>query len=231
VITRRVLNAALSLSGLATLAEFSPLRLIDPAGAQATSTAAKPDTPKPDAAKADPAKPVSLPDMVLGEANAPVTIIEYAAPTCPHCGRFSQQVFPKIKSQYIDTGKVRYVFREFPLNQVDAAAFLLARRVANGDSAKYFAIIDTEFKQQNALAEKPGDTLQRIGKQAGLSPQLIKEFLSDQALMDKIVADEKYASESLKVEGTPTFFINGEMVVGELSFDEMDAKIKPLLKS
>jgi protein-disulfide isomerase len=168
--------------------------------------------------------------MVMGQADAPITIIEYAAPTCPHCGRVSQQVFPKIKSQYIDTGKVRWVFREFPLNQVDAEAFLLARHIANGDSAKYFTIIDIEFKQQEALAEKPIETLQRIGKLAGASPQQIKEFLSDQALLDKISADEQYAHDMLKVEGTPTFFINGEMVVGELSFDEMDAKIKPLLK-
>ncbi len=253
LLTRRAFTVLLSSTGLAALVGLSPLRLASDAMAQGApdaakretskpdttkpETAAKPDDAKPDATakpedlKAEVAKPVSLPDMVLGSADAPITIVEYAAVTCPHCARVSQQVFPKIKSQYIDTGKVRYVFREFPLNKIDVAGFQLARRIANGDSSKYFAVIDMEFKQQDALYEKPTETLHRIGKQAGLSPKQIDDAVKDQAMMDKMVADEKYASDTLKVEGTPTFFINGEMVVGELSFDEMDAKIKPLLKS
>jgi protein-disulfide isomerase len=252
MLTRRAFTVLLSSTALAALAGFSPLRLVTDAMAQAAPEAskpdaAKPDTTKPDAAtpdaaakpddakpedlKTEVAKPVSLPDMVLGSADAPITIVEYAAVTCPHCARVSQQVFPKVKSQYIDTGKVRYVFREYPLNKIDIAGFMLARRIANGDSNKYFAIIDIEFKQQAALYEKTTETLHRIGKQAGMSPKQINDTLADQAMMDKIEADEKYASDTLKVEGTPTFFINGEKVVGELSFDEMDAKIKPLLKS
>jgi protein-disulfide isomerase len=242
LLTRRAFTVLLSSTGLAALAGFSPLRLIAGAMAQGAPEAGKPDAAKPAAAtkpddvkpedlKAEVAKPVSLPDMALGAADAPITIVEYAAVTCPHCGRVSQQVFPKIKSQYIDTGKVRYVFREYPLNKIDVAGFMLARRIANGDAGKYFAVIDMEFKQQDALYEKTTETLQRIGKQAGLSPKQIRDCLKDQAMMDKIVADEKYAADTLKVEGTPTFFINGEKVVGEMSFDEMDARIKPLLKS
>jgi protein-disulfide isomerase len=215
LITRRAFTAALSLTGLAVSAGFSPLRLMAGAMAQGAS---------------DVAKPVSLPDMALGAGDAPLTITEYAAATCPHCGKFGREVFPKVKSEYIDTGKVRYVFREFPLNVKDVACSMLARRIANNDSGKYFAVVDLQFKQQDALFEKTTETLQRIGKQAGLSQQAVEDCLKDQALMDKLVADRKYANEVLKVEGTPTFFFNGEMVAGELTFEEIDTKIKSLLK-
>jgi protein-disulfide isomerase len=216
MITRRAFTAALSLTGLAALAGFSPLRLI--AGAMAQSAS-------------DIAKPVSLPDMALGPANASVTIIEYAAATCPHCSRFNATVFPKIKSEYIDTGKVRYVFREFPLNIKDAACSMLARRIAKDDPGKYFAIVDMQFRQQDALVEKTAETLALIGKQAGLSRQAVEDCLKDQALLDKIAADRNYASEVLKVGGTPTFFVNGEMMVGEIPFEEFSEKIKSRLKS
>jgi protein-disulfide isomerase len=89
---------------------------------------------------------------------------------------------------------------------------------------------DLQFRQQDALFEKTTKTLQRIGKQAGLSQQAVEDCLKDQALMDRLVADRKYANEVLKVEGTPTFFFNGEMVAGELTYEEMDGKIKSLLK-
>ena len=216
LMTRRAFTTALSLTGFYALAGFSPLRLLSGAMAQGAT---------------DVAKPVSLPDMAIGTANAPVTIVEYAAATCPHCGRFGREVFPKIKAEYIDTGKVRYVFREFPLNVKDVACSMIARRIASDDSGKYFAVVDMQFRQQDALFEKTKETLQQIGKQAGLSQQAVEDCLKDQTLMNKIVADRNYAQETLKVEGTPTFFINGEMIAGEMSFDEIDAKIKPLLKT
>jgi protein-disulfide isomerase len=217
IITRRAFTTALSLTGLAALAGFSPLRLI--AGAMAQSAS-------------DVAKPVSLPDMALGPADAAVTITEYASMTCPHCAAFDTAVFPKIKSEYIDTGKVRYVFREFPLDVKAAAGSMLARCIAKDDSGKYFAVVDLLFKQQNDWAMKnTAETLGRIGKQAGLSQQAVEACLKDQALLDKIAADQKYASEVLKVDSTPTFFVNGEKIKGETSFEEFDKKIKSLLKS
>ena len=215
IITRRAFTAALSLTGLSLLAGFSPLRLIADAMAQDASQVAKPG---------------SLPDMALGPANAAVTITEYASMTCPHCAAFTENVFPKIKSEYIDTGKVRYVFREFPLNIKDVACSMLARRIASDDSGKYFAVVDMQFRQQDALIEKTTETLQRIGKQAGLGQQAVEDCLKDQALMDRLMADQKYASEVLKIKGTPTFFFNGERVAGELSFEETDARIRSLLK-
>ena len=171
-------------------------------------------------------------DMVHGKPDAKVTIIEYASMTCPHCAAFDTAVFPKIKSEYIDTGKVRYVFREFPLDVKAAAGSMLARCIAKDDSGKYFAVVDLLFKQQNDWAMKnTAETLGRIGKQAGLSQQAVEACLKDQALLDKIAADQKYASEVLKVDSTPTFFINGEKIKGEASFEAFDKVIKPLLKS
>jgi protein-disulfide isomerase len=217
IITRRAFTAALSLTGLSLLAGFSPLRLIADAMAQGA---------------ADVAKPVSLPDMALGPANAPVTITEFASMTCPHCAAFNADVFPKIKSTYIDTGKIRYVFREFPLDIKAAAGSMLSRCIAKDDAAKYFAVTDLLFKQQSDWVTKnTTETLSRIGKQAGLSQQAVDDCLKDQSLLDKIVADQKFANEVLKVNSTPTFFINGEMIKGETSFEEFDKRIKSLLKS
>ena len=217
ILTRRAFTAALSLTGLSLLAGLSPLRLISEAMAQGVT---------------DVAKPVSLPDMALGPANAPVTITEYASMTCPHCAAFTEKVFPKIKSEYIDSGKIRFVFREFPLDIKAAAGSMLARCIAKDDAGKYFAVVDLLFKQQNEwVIKNTTETLTRIGLQAGLSKQAVEECLEDQALLDKIAADQKFASDVLKVNSTPTFFINGEMVKGEQSFEEFDKRIKSLLKS
>ncbi|WP_407176454.1 DsbA family protein [Bradyrhizobium sp. STM 3562] len=217
IITRRAFTAALSLTGLAALVGFSPLRLIPDALAQSA---------------ADVAKPQSLPDMALGPADAKVTIVEYASMTCPHCAAFNEQVFPKIKSEYIDTGKIRYIFREFPLDIKAAAGSMLSRCIANGDANKYFAVTDLLFRSQSDWVMKnTTESLTRIGKQAGLSQQQVEDCLKDQSLLDKIAADQKYASEVLKVDSTPTFFINGEKIKGEASIEEFEKRINPLLKS
>jgi protein-disulfide isomerase len=217
ILTRRAFTAALSLTGLGLLAGFSPLRLITEAMAQSA---------------ADVAKPVSLPDMALGPADAAVTITEFASMTCPHCAAFTEKVFPKIKSEYIDTNKIRFVFREFPLDIKAAAGSMLARCIAKDDAGKYFAVVDLLFRQQEGWVMKnTTEALARIGKQAGLSQQQVEACLQDQALLNKLEADRKYANDVLKVNSTPTFFINGEMVKGEQSFEEFDKRIKSLLKS
>ena len=217
IITRRAFTAALSFTGLAALAGFSPLRLITEAVAQNAT---------------DVAKPVSLPDMALGRADAAVTITEYASMTCPHCAAFNADVFPKIKSEYIDTGKIRYVFREFPLDIKAAAGSVLSRCIAKDDANKYFAVTDLLFKTQaDWVMKNTTESLIRIGKQAGLTQDQIETCLRDQSLLDKLAADQKYAAEVLKVDSTPTFFINGEKIKGETSNEEIEKKLNPLLKS
>jgi protein-disulfide isomerase len=218
MITRRAFTTAMSLTGLAALSGFlSPFQLIGQAMAQSAS---------------DVAKPVSLPDMALGPKDAKVTITEFASMTCPHCAAFNAEVFPKLKAEYIDTGKIRYIFREFPLDVKAAAGSMLARCIAKGDAKKYFAVTDLLFRSQSDWVMKDTtETLTRIGKQAGLSAQEVESCLKDQSLLDKIAADQKYASDVLKVDSTPTFFINGERIKGETSLEEFEKKINPLLKA
>ena len=214
-ITRRVFITALSQTGLAALAGFSPLRAIADAMAQSAY---------------DIAKPVSLPEMALGPANASVTITEYASMTCSHCAAFNANVFPKIKSEYIDTGKVRYVFREFPLDSKAAVASMLARCIAKDDAGKYFAVIDMMFKKLDEWS-LPADPL--LGflrlRYPGMSEESVETCLRDQALFDKLSADENFAHKVLQVNATPTFFINAERIKGAISFEEFDKRIKQLL--
>ena len=179
--------------------------------------------------------PEALPDMVIGDAKAPVTIIEYASMTCPHCAHFQETTFPDIKKKYIDTGKVRYIFREFPLDTLAAAAFMLARCSAtNGaatDSNKYFALVDTMFRQQRTWAvEKPLPPLLAIAKQAGFTETTFDACLANQKLLDGIEKVRQRAVDKFKVQSTPSFFINGELVTGALTTADMSKKIDSYLK-
>jgi protein-disulfide isomerase len=207
----------LTLAGLAALAGISSPLWIGSAMAQSATAALL-------------AKPTSLPEMAIGDTRAPVTIVEFASMSCPHCAAFEQNVFPMLRSKYIDTGKVRYVFREFPLDIKAASASVLARCIANGNSEKFFGAIDAIFKQQDALMTQTKETMLSIGKQAGLDDKAVEDCVGDQSAMDKLSADETFAAKKLKVDATPTFFINGKIVKGAMSFEEFEAKLKPLLK-
>jgi protein-disulfide isomerase len=176
------------------------------------------------------AKPVSLPDIAIGSADAPVTITEYSSMTCPHCAAFGLNVFPLLRSKYIDTGKVRFVFREFPLDIKAAAASILARCIGKGDSEKYLGAVEMLFKLQDRLMTQTKDTLIYVGKQHGMSEQDVKTCEEDQAQFDKLNADQQYAHREVKVTSTPTFFLNGIRLQGSMSFEELEERIQPLLK-
>ncbi|EGP08721.1 thiol:disulfide interchange protein DsbA [Bradyrhizobiaceae bacterium SG-6C] len=216
-ITRRTFTTALSMTAFAAALGVSPWQLIGEANAQTA---------------AEIAQAGELGDMALGAKDAPVTIIEYASMTCPHCAAFTKDVFPQIKTAYIDTGKVRFIFREFPLDQVALAASALARCMAKDDAQKYFAIVDILFKQQNDLASDALGTINRVGKQAGFSEQMIKDCVQGDPKIQKGILDvREHAYKTLKVNSTPFFFVNGTPVRGETSFDAFEKMIKPLLKS
>jgi len=176
------------------------------------------------------AKPVTLPDISIGSPKAPVTITEYASMSCPHCAAWGENVFPMLRSRYIDTGKVRFVFREFPLDLKAAGAAMLARCIAKGDSEKYLAVIETMYKQLDTLIAQTTRTLILIGKLNGMSEEEVKACATDQALLAKLNADGQYALNTLKVDSTPTFFVNGQVLKGAMSFEELEAIIKPMLK-
>ncbi|MGE0563634.1 MAG: DsbA family protein [Pseudolabrys sp.] len=221
IITRRRFCEGSATVALATaLTAFAPLAgLIDPAAAQDASTE--------DLAVASP-----LGDIVLGDEKAPVTIYEYASMTCGHCAHFAITTFPELKKRYIDTGKVRFVFREFPLDPLAAAGFMLGRCAANGNSDKYIAMIDTLFHQQNTwVVRQPLEPLKAISKQAGLSEQDFEKCLANQSLLDGMEKARQHAVNKLKVASTPTFFINGKRHAGDISIDDMAKLIEPYLKA
>jgi protein-disulfide isomerase len=169
----------------------------------------------------------ALPDVVEGQANAPVTVVEYASMTCSHCAAFANNVYPTLKSKYIDTGKVKYILREFPLDPLATAGFMLAR--CSGDKRE--AMIALLFAQQKnwAFVDKPLDGLSNIVKQTGMSQESFEKCLKDQALYDKVNMVRDRGAEKFGVNATPTFFINGKRVSGEMTVDQLDKEITPLL--
>ncbi len=174
-------------------------------------------------------RPGPLPDLVQGKDDAPVTIVEYASMTCPHCAAFHKATYPELKSKYIDTGKVRFIFREFPLDEIAVAASMIAR-CAGGD--KTMAMIDVLFNSQNTWAiREPIPPLMQIAKQAGFTQKSFEECLADQKLYTNIVAVRERASKEYKVESTPTLFINGKVQRGEISIQALDKVMQPYFKS
>jgi len=167
-------------------------------------------------------------DVMIGSDKAPVTIIEYASMTCPHCAHFEETTLPELKKRYIDTGKVRYVMREFPLDALAAAGFMLAR-CAGPD--KYESVVETLFaKQADWVVQKPIPPLMAIAKQFGFTEESFNACLANQKVLDDIQAVRDYAANKLAVNSTPTFFINGKRLVGDLSIEAMAKEIDPYLK-
>ena len=174
-------------------------------------------------------KPVGLPDLALGPADAKVTVVEYASMTCGHCAHFTKDVWPEFKKKYVDTGKVRYIFREFPLDNLAAAASMLAR-CAGGDKA--LPLIEVMFEKQQEWAFGEGNPVPRlfeIAKQAGFTQESFDKCLTDQKLLDDITAGRTRASDVFGVQSTPSFYINGKKLDGGPTLDKFDAMIEPLL--
>jgi protein-disulfide isomerase len=170
-----------------------------------------------------------LGEQAMGADNAPVTIVEYASMTCSHCATFAVETFPKLKEKYIDTGKVRFIFREFPFDPLAAGAFMLARCAGPG---KYFPVVETLFAQQAKWAVKnPIPPLLAIAKQLGFTEQSFEACLKNQQVLDGIDKVRIRAAEKFKVESTPTFFINGERLTGAQPLQEFEKLIEPHLKS
>jgi len=179
-------------------------------------------------APADLATVGPLGEMAVGPENAKVQIIEYASLTCSHCAAFHKDTYPELKKRYVDTGQVRFILREFPLDPLATAGFMLARCEAD----KTWPIVDMLFEQQRtwAFSEKPVDALQQMVRQAGFSKEKFEACLQDRKLYDA-VNDVKNRGERLGVNSTPTFFINGRVQRGNLSIGEIEKIIKPLLGS
>jgi protein-disulfide isomerase len=170
-----------------------------------------------------------LGEQALGPADAPVTLIEYASMTCSHCANFAVKVYPTLKSKYIDTGKVRYILREFPLDPLAAAGFMLAR--CAGD--KYYDVIEALFETQQkwAFVREPLPQLLAVAKQLGFTEQSFDECLANQKVLDGIDWVRQRGAEKFGVNSTPTFFVNGNIHRGEMTLEEAEKVIQPYLKT
>ena len=175
---------------------------------------------KPDVELSELMKTGELPDNVLGSEDAPYTIIEYSSMTCPHCARFHKEVLPDVKKKYIDTGKAKYIVREFPLDNVAAAASMLARCV---DNSKYFDFVDLLYLNQDEWAFKndPLPSLQKFATQVGFTEARFNECLRDEKLLGHIEWVRNRGNTEFGVRATPTFFVNGKKLKG-VSIEEFD---------
>jgi protein-disulfide isomerase len=163
-----------------------------------------------------------LGEIVLGRKDAPVTIIEYASTTCPHCAHFYKVTFPELQKRFIDTGQVRYVFREFPLNDIDVFAFMLARCAGND---RFFSIVDVLFKEQEKWAvDSPIPPLTELAKQSGFTDESLDACRADQKTLDGVFWSSRHGIK-FGVESTPTFFINGAKHTGDMSIEKLQELI------
>jgi len=213
-----LLSAAVVVTGAATFILGSP----------AMAIAASPTVPEAELLKPTP----GLPDLIYGNRNAKITIVEYASMTCPHCARFHTNVFPKLKKKYLDNknGNVRLIFREFPLDNLAAGASMLARCAGNTSTEKTKKMIDILFARQRSWAfvrSNPLPPLFAIVKQLGFTQDWFNKCLKKQNLLSAISKQRARASKQFGVNSTPHFFVNGRRM-GAASLQDFDKAISAL---
>lgn len=177
---------------------------------------------------------ISSNDIVIGNKNASVTIIEYASLSCPHCALFYSDAFPRLKADYIDSGKIKFVYRDFPLNQPALAAGILALckvKDVNKDADKYYNFIKVLFRTQEswAFVQDFSDKLKTIAKLDGMSDGKFESCIKDKNLQERILKSRLEAAQLLQISSTPTFFINGEVISGYSSYTDMKNVIEKKL--
>ncbi len=216
-LSRRALLLGVGLSGLSAGLGFAPLSAL----AQSKGPSEVPVE--------ELMKPGPLGELSQGNPDAKVTVVEYASMTCGHCAHFAKDVWPELKKKYVDTNKIHFVFREFPLDNLAAAASMLARCAGEG---KTFPLIEVLFEKQAEWAFSDGNPVPKlfeIAKQAGFTQESFDKCLTDQKLLDNITAGRSRASEVFGVSATPSFFINGKKLDGAPTMANFDKMIEPLL--
>lgn len=201
----------------------------EPAATEQADSAGSTAAPAPTLAAAQPE--IRADDRVMGSAEAPVTVIEYASLTCPHCASFHINTLPRLKSEYVDQGLVRLVYRDFPLDRLALKASMLARCMPED---RYFAMLDVLFRSQDdwiveSSMEESLAKLSQIGRTAGLDQGTVESCLNDTAVQDKIIAEMQAAQTEFQIQSTPTLIINGTKHAGTLSFESMDKILKDLV--
>jgi protein-disulfide isomerase len=175
-------------------------------------------------------QPGPLPELIFGRLDAPITLVEYASMTCPFCAAFHNNVLPTLRQKYISTGKLRLVLREFPLDNLAAAASMLGRCAGEG---KTFALVAVLYLRQNewAFVPKPLPELYRLATLADFTRESFNECLRDQKLLDNIAAIRARGSSAFGVAQTPTFFVNGKRLNRGATLEDFEKAFAPFLKS
>ena len=203
--------------------------------------------------------PAGIPDKVIGNADAKVTLIEYASPTCPHCAAWANDVLGPFRAKYVETGKVKLIIRPFARNTLDAAIFMLAEHAARAIDAQtgaadpsapsgepdpatpvtfsaaaietYENVLATFFRTQAewGIASDPLPAIKKVTTQLGFSDEAFEAALKDQELFAAIEAMRDQALDEFGLEGTPSFYLNGKQLTGDKTLDELSAEIDPLL--
>jgi protein-disulfide isomerase len=165
-----------------------------------------------------------LTDIVQGSASAPVTIVEYASMTCTHCAAFHDTTWAELKSKYVDTGRVKFILREFPLDPLATAAFMLGRCAG---PEKRNLLIDQLFTQQKtwAFVDKPIEPLLAMVKTVGFTQTDFETCLRNEELYEQVSQSRERAAEAFNIDSTPTFFVNGRKLTGEVSMADFDKAI------
>lgn len=196
-----------------------------PAATTAASQAESTTPAAPAASSSDLMVPGPLGEQALGDPKAPNTVIEYASMTCSHCQRWHADVYPAFKAKYVDTGKVYFIFREYPLDPLAKAAIVEAR-CAPAD--RYFPLVDLMFDHQDewAFVQEPVTALQNLLKQAGIGEAAFMDCLKNQTVLDGVNWVHDRAEKQFGVNSTPTFFVNGKMMEpGEHPLAEFDTAL------
>jgi protein-disulfide isomerase len=175
--------------------------------------------------------PGPKPELIIGQADAPVTIVEYASLTCGHCANFHTKVLPGLKEKYLATGKVRLIYRDFPLDDLAMAATLLSRCAATPE--KSLEMVSGLFSTQDTWASpKTAEVeLKKFGAQFGITGDAFDACFKNDPLYETLVKAQEHAETELKVDSTPSFFINGKKYEGGHTLEEFDKALQPLIKN
>lgn len=157
-------------------------------------------------------------DEIMGKADAPITIIEYSSLTCPHCAKFHSETFPKVKADWIDTGKAKLIFRDLPWDALAQATAM----VSHCSGERYFAFINTFFRTQEQWARNPSPlaAIKTIAKLGGMGEEQVDKCIADSGLLNEINARKEDAMTRYKVDSTPSFIIGGKLYSGDMPYDE-----------
>lgn len=208
---------------------FATMRVLGLALALAAGTAQAADTQPVVAPAGKDAQGYATGDMVLGRPDAPVTVIEYASMTCPHCAAFQKEELPALKAAFIDTGKARLVFREFPLDGFALRGAMLARCAG---PERFFAVIDVLFQQQATwtrppdIKQDPLSELRKLAKQVGIGEQAFERCMADKTLEDKVIESRLDGDQRHKIEATPAFVVQGRTLTGGSLLEAVAAAVK-----